>query len=101
MHVITRYGGEEFVLILDDCDFQEAKEIANRIHHEISKCGYYMDDSKTKHLSNSVGYVTLHSSQQMDFDQALEIADQQMYESKHQGKNRTNGMMINYKSSLL
>lgn len=93
-HVISRYGGEEFVIIFEDCDFDKANLITESIHHEVSKCGYYIDDLKTMPLSISMGYVTLYNMNQMDFDSALEIADQKMYESKRQGKNRTIGTSI-------
>lgn len=79
----SRYGGEEFVLLLHHKNSKEAYEVAEAlradIHHTISPCG--------DHITISAGiaaYPESHSS----ISAVFERADQSLYEAKNNGRNR-------------
>ncbi len=80
-----RFGGEEFVVILNRIDINEAQKIANRILKTIS-------DSKLIYKNSTInitmsGGLTEH--QQNDtIDSIIDRADQALYEAKNSGKNR-------------
>ncbi len=82
---IVRYGGEEFALILPRANSEQAILAAERIRSSVaasSICG-----QPPGSLTISVGSATfpLDAGEGM---QLLDLADQALYEAKHQGRNR-------------
>lgn len=81
---IYRYGGEEFVVILNRTSREEANKIIKRILKETSdsKLLYKNHDI---HLTLSAGICS--HKQNMSADEILEKADKALYEAKKSGKN--------------
>lgn len=81
---IYRYGGEEFVVILNRTSFEEATKIVDRIIKETSdsKLLYKNHDI---HLTLSAGICS--HKQSMGADDLLDAADKALYEAKRSGKN--------------
>lgn len=83
---IYRFGGEEFVVILNKTDLAGAVIIAERLRECI-------EDSSTTHgdkainVTTSVGVARLRKEDSMD--SLFERADQALYKAKKQGRNRT------------
>jgi len=71
-----RYGGDEFVAILKDIDYESAIEIATRIHRYFIKGG----------ISASLGICEWCPN--MTSDELLHEADLAMYKAKRSGKGR-------------
>lgn len=82
--VVGRLGGEEFGVLLTDCDETEAArradEIRNRIAREPIATGL--------EVTVSVGVVSRESAI-ADFEVFFTAADDRLYEAKAQGRNRT------------
>lgn len=79
----ARWGGEEFVAILPDCDISEAAVVADRIRASIA-------DHEFPMLSGNVT-VSLGVAERLDnesLDELLYQADTALYAAKSQGKNR-------------
>lgn len=83
----ARYGGEEFAMILPDTDLTGAMLIAEaarnavallRILHAHSAAGPYIS------ISGGVAVVLGNSTA----EQLIRVADQNLYQAKHQGRNR-------------
>lgn len=81
--VAARMGGEEFNLVLPGVDTAGGLVAAERIRKAIEG----VELEKIGHVTASLGVATYleHSD---DLDELLEIADQAMYESKRNGRNR-------------
>lgn len=81
---IYRYGGEEFVVILNRTSAEEATKIVDRIIKETcdSKLLYKNHDI---HLTLSAGICS--HKQSMSADELLDRADKALYEAKRSGKN--------------
>ncbi len=81
--IAARMGGEEFNLILPGVDSQGGLIAAERIRKAIES----VELEKIEHITASIGVATYleHSD---DIDELLELADQAMYESKRNGRNR-------------
>lgn len=81
---IYRYGGEEFVVILNRISRQEALSVVDRIIHETcdSKLLYKGHDI---HLTLSAGIAT--HTKNISAEELLEKADSALYEAKANGKN--------------
>jgi len=81
---IYRYGGEEFVIILNHTSYEEASKIVARIIKEIS-------DSKLLYKSNDI-HLTLSAGigshiKGITAEELLDKADKALYEAKEAGKN--------------
>jgi diguanylate cyclase (GGDEF)-like protein len=84
--IIGRYGGEEFVIGLVECDQSGALQIAERIRLKIALEQFTWEHHSTV-VTVSIGLVML--SPEIDQVETLVTrADQAMYYAKHRGRNR-------------
>lgn len=84
--IIGRYGGEEFVIGLVECDQPGALQIAERIRLNIAQSQCAWEDHVTA-VTVSIGVVML--SPEIDqVDTFVARADQAMYHPKRRGRNR-------------
>jgi diguanylate cyclase (GGDEF)-like protein len=84
--LLARWGGEEFTLLLPETDEAEARIVAERIRQNIEKLEV-QDDGKIIKCTISVGVASRHS-ENVTLDHAIASADEQLYQSKIQGRNR-------------
>jgi len=83
---ISRQGGDEFTLLINDINTQEeAIQTLTRIHQALAK-PYIIDDKY--HLITASSGATLYPEDDADLDTLLRHADQAMYQAKLSGKNR-------------
>lgn len=83
---VYRYGGEEFVVVLNRCDRNQAYAVADKIRSKIEH-SHLIYSGKTIHMTVSIG-VTLH--QQGDtFEEIVSRADTALYQAKEGGRNQT------------
>jgi diguanylate cyclase (GGDEF)-like protein/PAS domain S-box-containing protein len=82
---LARFGGDEFVLILDDLDsHHQAREILQRILSSIAEI--FIIENKRLSITVSIG-VTFFPQDNSYADILIRHADQAMYRAKEQGKN--------------
>ncbi|MGE8359874.1 diguanylate cyclase domain-containing protein [Pseudomonas sp.] len=82
--VIARYGGEEFVLLLPNTEADQFTACCERLREAFSRAEPL--GVKVDNLSLSVGMTLLN--QHDDLDEALQRADQALYQAKRNGRNR-------------
>jgi len=82
-----RYGGEEFLIILDNTGEQEAEQTAERIRKTVEE-SRITRDGKTIQVTISFGVATICDMINMDEGQLIGMADKALYEAKQQGRNR-------------
>ena len=80
---VVRYGGEEFAIWLPDADLDEASDIAERVHDQISSLEV-ADESVTV----SIGIASLQPCAEY-LQHLLAAADKALYTAKAQGRNRS------------
>ena len=83
---LSRQGGDEFVLLLEDIDtLDQCKETLDRILHTLNQT--YIYNNHEYQISASIG-VTLFPDDNADLDNLLRHADHAMYQAKLAGKNQ-------------
>jgi len=88
--VATRFGGEEFALLLPQTDTNEAFKIAERIRLRIAEHPVTLESGKELSVTLSLGISSLDLATPKDpGKQLLADADAALYEAKRQGRNRT------------
>lgn len=83
---VSRYGGEEFLLILRETSLEEARQVCERLRLGIERLTF--TEWPTLNVTASFGVSTMQPG--LKVRDALRMADAQMYLSKHTGRNRVN-----------
>lgn len=85
--IMTRYGGDEFALILPEADQEKTFATALRIIDAVGETSIKSPDGKTIKTSVSIGLASFpeHS---MEFNTLFVIATNMLYKAKTEGKNR-------------
>ena len=84
--VVSRWGGEEFLIVVQHQHADKAKAIANRVHQYL-KDNPFKRDAQQFNVTLSIG---VHQRKQGEsIDHCLNIADKRLYKAKTSGKNRT------------
>ena len=96
---LARFGGDEFIILLEDIDADTTSEIAERLLREM-RTPIAIDGHELS-VTGSIG-VVLGNSGEIRAEDLLRSADAAMYRSKRGGKNRygifdpeTDGLSIN------
>ncbi len=84
--IISRYGGEEFIVLLPNTPKSESLSIATRLKEEIAETVFETDNCVCSVTIS--GGITSCPDDFMDADRLLSAADKAMYEAKAMGKNR-------------
>lgn len=90
---LARFGGEEFTVLLPDCDSAQAVEIAQRIRKQVASLEIVNADDETFQITISIGVS--HWDPQIDKTTSAEdiqnylinTADKGVYEAKQSGRN--------------
>ena len=90
--IITRYGGEEFAVILPGTPSYSALNVAKRLWESISALEIEHSGSlSVGYLTVSIGLATLSPNEKTKPHQLIELADKNLYKSKTDGRNRVTG----------
>ncbi len=85
----SRYGGEEFVVVLPETEIKGAAELAERLRMEVEAMGNpHEHSSASKVVTISVGVASLIPERGMAHSELVELADKALYAAKRDGRNR-------------
>jgi diguanylate cyclase (GGDEF)-like protein len=86
---VYRYGGEEFLILLHDCDESALKAAGRRYISAIAGAGlFHPDNPPYGVVTASAGASELSQDNCTDVDAALHDADEALYVAKARGRNR-------------
>lgn len=85
--IIARYGGEEFCAILPAITFEGAQHLAEKVRLHVEGMNIVWEGLPIP-LTVSVGVCCGTSTGAQEASDMLRRADEALYESKHQGRNR-------------
>lgn len=83
--IAVRWGGEEFLLVLRNCDLAEARQIAEKLRHLIEQEPFAVAGQSIP-LTVSMGVSLLERGEPSE--QAIHRADVALYRAKNSGRNR-------------
>jgi diguanylate cyclase (GGDEF)-like protein len=79
-----RWGGEEFLVLLQESTIDKAQKIAEKLRKVINS----IEIEEVGHFSCSFGVACGLIEREMDFDKILKQSDDALYLAKNNGKNR-------------
>lgn len=82
---VGRYGGEEFLVVLPNCDLEQAKNQAERMRQKLHATTMLVDAAELR-VSASFG-VTVSDAAERDQDVFVRVADEALYRAKASGRN--------------
>jgi len=85
--IVCRYGGDEFVVLLNDTPENSAYAAATRLVEATSALSLIANDDKSVHATISVG-VALYPNHAKQAHDLFLVADNMMYRAKAEGKDR-------------
>ncbi len=84
--IVSRYGGEEFAILLPETSNKKAKRIAEDIRSAVKEETIELRRVKTN-VTVSIGVATFPEDGKME-DQLILKADERLYQAKREGKDR-------------
>ena len=84
--LVCRFGGEEFMIFLDDTNSDSALKVAERLRNAIADVIIYGENKEEIKVTVSIGVVSSEKTDSLDV--LLSQADDAMYLAKHNGRNR-------------
>jgi diguanylate cyclase (GGDEF)-like protein len=84
--ILSRYGGDEFTIILPECDINGAVAISNRISKTVEDFSITTPDGTQIGVTASIG-IAIYPDHSITQKELFVIADSMMYKAKEEGKN--------------
>jgi diguanylate cyclase (GGDEF)-like protein/PAS domain S-box-containing protein len=85
--IASRWGGEEFAILMPETTAEAAFEVAERWRRELSEAAVLLADGQTIKFTVSIGVSTLVDAD-ANVDDLLKRADLALYEAKNMGRNQ-------------
>ncbi len=83
--VLCRWGGEEFLLLLNECNLAHAEERLESVRQAIAAWRFHLDDTSLT-VTVSAGLAEYETGESLTG--LVERADKALYQAKDQGRNR-------------
>lgn len=83
----TRWGGEEFLILLFQTSMDEACILSDKIRAAIEKMIIIIDNTKIN-VTASFGLAQIRGNFSNSFDASYKLADKALYKAKEQGRNK-------------
>lgn len=93
--ILFRYGGEEFAVLINDVNPEQADSVLNRFRKNIEEFNFPMENKVTV----SIGYCEFNNK--MPLTSIIERADKALYYSKENGRNIVSGFELLLKQNKI
>lgn len=89
LDIVSRYGGEEFIVVLPDTSIKGATHIAEILRKKIESLKImHKTSSVTDVVTISLGVASTIPSHKSSYEELILAADNALYEAKENGRNR-------------
>lgn len=82
--IVGRYGGDEFLVVVPDTDFDETRGVAERLWQVVREEPFTLGEARGP-MTVSVGFTCADDD---DVNTAIKRADEALYRAKHAGRDR-------------
>ena len=100
---VLRWGGEEFLIILRNCDLNKIANVAEQIRSTCEKEKIQIDTDKTLNISVSIGYApypfAAENPSLYQWEDVIKLADCALYSAKENQRNAWVGFIPGTSSS--
>ncbi|WP_227006691.1 diguanylate cyclase [Shewanella donghaensis] len=94
--IVSRYGGEEFILILPLSNALKIEQHLNKFRESLQKMVINSPtDDQQFSVTTSIGAITANANFSKDIDAWIKVADDNLYKAKAQGRNKVIINVIN------
>ena len=90
---IGRYGGEEFLIVLGDTDYETAVKAAKRLIKAVEVATVAVGDKELV-VTISAGVAVAVDCTEIDTDKIISVADKELYKAKANGRNRVEACQV-------
>lgn len=88
-NIVSRYGGEEFIVLIPNSNLEEAKSMAENIRKNIEKLGIMHEGSENyKIVTVSIGIAASIPNENLSPEKLISIADDALYRAKNSERNK-------------
>ena len=84
---VYRFGGEEFAVVVVDCDFESSCAVAERLRKSVEELRIEFE-GKVLNVTSSFGICWVESGNLNNIDCLFGAADANLYQAKRSGRNR-------------
>lgn len=91
---VTRYGGEEFAVVLFHTSLNDARNFSDHMLAAIRKLNIPHEQSPHEIVTISIGIATMMPTAEDDMTTFIEQADKSLYRAKENGRNRAEWHML-------
>jgi diguanylate cyclase (GGDEF)-like protein len=82
--ILTRYGGDEFAVILPETDLDDAVVVAEKLKVALASTKLHLPHDTQRYISACMG-IAVYPQDAQNCDDLIRIADKRMYDAKRQG----------------
>lgn len=87
--IISRWGGEEFLILLPNADERSAMDVANRIHKKIQQTEVIPNQNSNTVIRFTTSIGIAFQNQNESLEEVINHADKALYQSKEKGRDTT------------
>ena len=84
--VVARIGGDEFAILLRNCNLDQARRLIQELHNSIKTFRFYWEGQRFE-IGLSIGLLQIENSK-LSVSEVMDLADQACYAAKHGGRNQ-------------
>ncbi|MDB5036868.1 MAG: hypothetical protein JWQ35_396 [Bacteriovoracaceae bacterium] len=91
--LVARFGGEEFIIFMRECDLMQAKALAEHLRTGVANLKIE-SGGKAFQVTTSIGITVMNTANQAQYPNVEALiagADTQLYRAKNEGRNRVCG----------
>lgn len=88
---VSRMGGEEFSILLPNCCYIEALDIAEKVRKSVEENGFIISNNKALTITVSIGVATLNDAVN-EKEKLIKDADTGLYIAKRSGRNKVSSV---------
>lgn len=81
-----RIGGDEFALLLKNCDNKNAKKVCKKIKADFSSFEFVFNDTTSFSVGLSIGIFEVDHQNSLSFEEIIKKVDENLYSAKRKGK---------------